>query len=141
MSASTPHSSQTSNSFPAPDEPVHKRLKCYKGLTTMTDAEIWGGQDPIIIESKRQQWRSAAYDHDKVALEILFDSLGRPNELVFRFEYKHDSPHHQAQYRRRLRTGDGARNLLNTARACNWQCGILIPTDALLYSPLAYSVA
>ncbi|KAG8772545.1 hypothetical protein FRC12_003020 [Ceratobasidium sp. 428] len=74
MSASTPPSSQAPNSFPTPDEPARKHLERRKGLTAIIDAEIWG--DPVIIESERQQWRSAAYDHYKAALGCHFDILG-----------------------------------------------------------------
>ncbi|KAG9080749.1 hypothetical protein FS749_007915 [Ceratobasidium sp. UAMH 11750] len=143
MSAPDPPSSGTTSiPYPAPEEPVRRRLKRRKGLSAMSDLEVRNvAEREEIIESDRKNWRSPAYDHYTVALEEHFDGLGEFTKFVFRFDCKYDSPHHPSQFRDRLRTGDGTQNLLNTARACDRQRGILIPADASLYPALSYSMA
>ncbi|QRW12433.1 hAT family dimerization protein [Ceratobasidium sp. AG-Ba] len=140
MSTATPPSPNTPvSSNPAPDEPVRRRLKRRKGLSAMSDAEVWDESDLNILDAERQGWRSNVYDHYNVALERHFDGLGEPNKLVLRFDCQFDSPHHVSQFRERLRTGDGTQNLLNTARACNRQRGVLVASNASLYPQLSYS--
>ncbi|KAG8691294.1 hypothetical protein FRC08_010216 [Ceratobasidium sp. 394] len=64
MSTPIPPSSEAPTaSHPAPNEPVGRRLRCHKGISALSDAEVWNDDAQTIIDSDHQSWHSPVYSH------------------------------------------------------------------------------
>ncbi|QRV99251.1 hAT family dimerization protein [Ceratobasidium sp. AG-Ba] len=107
-----------------PTSPVRHRRSRRHGLNALTDIEAWPYSDDEIIAASFGTWRSQAYQHYKVYLERRRDEQGNPKLLMYRFECKYGYPTHLPQYRERMKTGNGTRNLQDTAETCNARWGV-----------------
>ncbi|QRW00786.1 hAT family dimerization protein [Ceratobasidium sp. AG-Ba] len=107
-----------------PTTPIRNRRPRRHGLNALTDIEAWSYSDDEIIAASFSTWRSQAYKHYKVYLERRRDEQGNPKLLMYRFECKHSRPSHLPQYRERMKTGNGTRNLQDTADTCNARWGV-----------------
>lgn len=77
------------------------------------------------LAAASENWRSSAYQHYKIYLGRVLDSMHHPHHLVFRFECKYGHSSHKTQYRNRLKTSSGTQALLSSAKACNSRQGII----------------
>ncbi|QRV77423.1 hAT family dimerization protein [Ceratobasidium sp. AG-Ba] len=107
-----------------PTSPVRHRRSRRHGLNALTEIEAWPYSDDEIIAASFGTWRSQAYQHYKVYLERRRDEQGNPKLLMYRFECKYGYPTHLPQYRERMKTGNGTRNLQDTAETCNARWGV-----------------
>ncbi|CAE6455658.1 unnamed protein product, partial [Rhizoctonia solani] len=132
---------------PARLEPPGQRVVRRKGINALPDNEAVKNHSPQeIIDAASASWRSIAYGHYEVSLEQRFDHDGNFIKLVFVFHCKHKEPKHDPVMRDRLRTGDGTRNLLSTARACDNRRGVPSGVDptgrvSIIGSDLEFSEA
>ncbi|KAG9083718.1 hypothetical protein FS749_005814 [Ceratobasidium sp. UAMH 11750] len=103
---------------------VRPRASRRHGLNALTDLEVWGHSDPEIINASFGSWRSLAYQHYNIYLDRMLNEHGKPKQLVFRFECKYGHSSHLPQFRERSKTGNGTRNLRDTAQTCNTRWGV-----------------
>ncbi|QRV99835.1 AC transposase [Ceratobasidium sp. AG-Ba] len=107
-----------------PTTAVRQRARRRQGLDALTDIEVWSYNDDEIINASLGAWRSSVYKHYDSYLDRIYDEHGSPSRLVFRFECKYKHPSHSVQFRDRMRTGDGTRNLRTTAQTCDARWGV-----------------
>ncbi|QRV82979.1 AC transposase [Ceratobasidium sp. AG-Ba] len=108
-----------------PTTAIRQRARRRQGLDALTDIEVWPYSDDEIINASLGSWRSPVYKHYNPYLDRIYDEHGNPSRLVFRFECKYKHPSHSAQFRDRMRTGDGTRNLRTTAQTCETRWGVV----------------
>ncbi|CAE7107559.1 unnamed protein product [Rhizoctonia solani] len=142
MSSSTPYPSALGKRI-APNEPVRQRLKRHKGINALSDAEAEKHSDTDILNAFKQTLRSPIYGHYVPRLERHYDGLGNFSRLVIRFECIHDNPDHSPICRGRLRSSEGTHNLIEAAKACDRQRGVIQPCypQASGAATVKYSVA